>query len=1415
MSDTADPAMIEEETAVAEPSGKPRRNWPRYLLTRLAVVLGGLVLLAALAVFLLDTSPGRRFVADQIRELEFENGMQIEVGRIEGSLYGEMILHDLSVKDPKGEFLFSPEVRVDWSPFKYLDNHVDIESATAQRMVLRRVPEFNEVPETDDPLLPDLDIDIGNLRVDRFIVEAPVTGVERIGTLAGSAKIASGRAQVLVNARTLAGAGTNGGDSIALKLDAVPEANRLAIDAKVNAPGDGVIAALSGLTDGLVLDLNGRGDWAKWDGTFDANYGNAKLADLDVGFREGTVLAKGPLRPSRLIGGAYEELLGPVTNLDMAAELDERAATLNGSLANDAFRLGVNGPIDLSDNTFGGLKLAFALLRPSALAENLSGSGLRAMLTLDGAFANPVIDYALNANRIVMNDMGVERLSATGEARIDPDRILIPVSASAARITGLDTVAGGRLTNVRLDGDVAIAGARVLSDNMRIRSDRIDAEAVLLANLDTGLYTGAIDGRIDNYRLESVGIFNIDSDVDLETTPRGFALAGKVRARSTQLLNSSLSEYLGGNFVASSDVRYRDDGSVRFDNLRLEAPLLRVVDGGGSWSPDGRIQLAADARSTQYGRVAVQVAGTLDNPDARIRADSPNFGIGLANVDARIRGARGGYRLDVTGDTDYGPLTADVTLGTGAVTSLQINSANLAGVDFAGNLRQTRAGPFAGRLTAEGNGVGGVINLGAAGSAQSADFNLRARNAVFPGAAGLSIGSAIIDGRAVLYDTPQIVADVQLADTQYGGFDFNAVRAVVDYQGGTGSAKALFEGRSGVPFRAAINARMRPDLWRVAMDGKVRGIDFKTATPARVIPGSGGYELLPTKIDFGGGNIKLAGKYGPGLVIQSRLERIDLALANAFMPGLGLGGRASGSFDFAQPTSAAFPRADARLRIDDMTRTTAALVSEPVDINFVGKLLSDGGEARAVFRQRGSVIGRMRASLRPLGAGAGDWTTRLMQAPLAGGIRYNGPAEAVWSLSGVVDQSLSGPIGIAADFSGRVATPQLAGIVRSKSLTYENHTYGTRLSNMALEGRFQGTRLQVERLQATAGAGTMNASGYISLASEQGYPMDLAVELQNARLAESDALATRATGQLRLTKSRGQAALLSGQIRLPETRYQIVREGAAQVPQLTGVRFKPPKGRQRITGEEPAEPITSVFQTVRLDIDVTADERLYVSGMGLESEWSANFNVSGTSSAPRLAGEVTLVRGTLGFAGKSFELTQGRIGFTGGNEINPTLAITASEDVEDVQVNVNISGRAYDPQIAFSSVPGLPQDEIMARILFGSSIANLSAIQAVQLASSLNTLRGSGGGLNPLGKLRSAAGVDRLRILGPDEDSGRGTALAAGQYLTDDIYVELITDARGFTATQLEVAVTPWLSVLSQAGGSGLTNAAVRVRKNY
>ncbi|MBL9066172.1 MAG: translocation/assembly module TamB domain-containing protein [Sphingopyxis sp.] len=1409
--------MADEAPLAAEASqAATPRNWAMTILRWIGLSLLGLILLFALFLVGLNSDAGRRFVVTQIEKYEFENGMKIGIGRLDGSLYGRMVIRNFTLSDPEGVFLTSPEVRVDWRPIRYLANHIDVRSATAATMTMRKLPAFKPVPDTGEPLLPDLDIDVGTLRVDRFIFEAPVAGERQEAMVAGKIAIADRRAQVIANAETIRAKAK--GDTLKLALDAVPEANRLAVTLDVNAPQGGVLAAMGGFKEPLTAKLDGRGDWKAWNGNLTANLGAAPLARVALTGRDGTFTAKGSAQASRLLTGPIADMLGATTAIDLTARMNARKADIDGRLSSDVAQLGVSGGVDLGANRYDGLQLAVNILRPGAIAPALRANGLRATATLDGAFALPTVAYQANANSLAVNDIIVEGVSLAGKARVDADQIFIPVAGRAARIRGLDTVAGGTLVSVRLDGDLAYSQGRLLSDNLRLRSPRIDARAIVIADLNKGFYTGAIDGRVNDYRIESVGIFDIDTDADLKTVPRGgFEIVGNVRARSTRLFNSGVRDFLGGNATASSAVRYGTDGIVRFSGLRLSAPRLRVTGGQGSYAPNGQIRLTARANSNDYGPVGVQLAGTISNPRAVVTAERPGLGIGLANLVARVNGAPKGYRLAATGDTDYGPLSADVVLLTAAgPLTIDVERGDLSGIGFSGRLVRSDAGPFVGQLTAAGQGLGGLVRLSAAGPHQAAAINVRANDVVLPGPARLAVGSAIVDADVTLYDTPHVVADIQIAETRIREYDIAVGRVKIDYRGGRGKAQALVEGTSGVPFRIAGNADLTPELWRASVQGRATGINFRTTSPARIIPGADGYELLPTVVNLGrGSSARVAGRFGDGIMIQSRLERVNMAILNAVYPDMGLGGRATGSLDFEQANADAFPRADARLTITGFTRTTAASVSQPVDVNFAGKLLSDGGEARAVMRKRGSVIGRMQASLRPLGPGAGDWTTRLRAAPLGGGIRYNGPAETLYSFFGPADQHVSGPVAVAADFGCSVADPCLSGVVRGKDMVYENQTYGTRLTKMVVNGRFTGNRLEIDQLTATAGDGSVQAKGYISLAQADGYPMNIAMTLDNARLARSENIAARATGNLTLEKVAGQTALLSGSLRLPETRYRIIREGAAQVPVLTGVRRKPPAGRSRISGDGLAAVGGSLFDLIRLDIAMKAPDEIYVTGMGLESEWQADIVLRGTTEAPRVTGEIELVRGTLGFAGRSFELLEGRVTFPTGDAFDPAIRLLASDTIETVTVNVSVSGRASNPQIAFSSVPGLPQDEIVSRILFGDSITTLSPLQAVQLASSLNTLSSGGGGLSPLGALQSATGIDRLRVLGPDDTVGRGTALAAGQYITKDIYLEVITDARGYTATQLEISLTPALSLLSQAGGSGQSNLSIRYRKDY
>jgi translocation and assembly module TamB len=182
-----------------------------------------------------------------------------------------------------------------------------------------------------------------------------------------------------------------------------------------------------------------------------------------------------------------------------------------------------------------------------------------------------------------------------------------------------------------------------------------------------------------------------------------------------------------------------------------------------------------------------------------------------------------------------------------------------------------------------------------------------------------------------------------------------------------------------------------------------------------------------------------------------------------------------------------------------------------------------------------------------------------------------------------------------------------------------------------------------------------------------------------------------------------------------------------------------------------------------------------------------DIRLRGTTANPQIFGSADLVRGGYEFAGKRFDLTRGRIRFAGEVPIDPRLDIAASGDANGVSATITITGSGMKPVIAFSSTPSLPEEELLSRLLFGSSITQISAPEAVQLAAALASLRG-GGGLDPINKLRSAIGLDRLRILNADASIPRGTSVAAGKYLGRKFFVELVTDGRGYNATSVEFA---------------------------
>jgi translocation and assembly module TamB len=156
--------------------------WAR-ILKWLGIAVGALAILVVLALFGVNTGPGRGALARYLSGYTLANGLNIQVGRIDGSIYGAMTLRDVKVRDAKGVFAESPAISVDWRPFAFARNHADIRSATSPLIRVLRLPALK--PSTtptpkNQPLLPDMDIDVNRLAIDRLELAQGVAGAAHI-----------------------------------------------------------------------------------------------------------------------------------------------------------------------------------------------------------------------------------------------------------------------------------------------------------------------------------------------------------------------------------------------------------------------------------------------------------------------------------------------------------------------------------------------------------------------------------------------------------------------------------------------------------------------------------------------------------------------------------------------------------------------------------------------------------------------------------------------------------------------------------------------------------------------------------------------------------------------------------------------------------------------------------------------------------------------------------------------------------------------------------------------------------------------------------------------------------------------------------------------------------------------------------
>ncbi len=1373
----------------------------RPMVRRIAWAVGALIsVLAAIVVVirvLAMTEPGRGFVERRI-EAAAPAGQTIAIDGLDGDLLGGFELARVTVSDAEGVWLTAESVKADWRPWSLTGGALRVASLSADRIAVDRRPVIPEAPASEggggSPIRAGA---LDELVLDRIELAEGVAGREAVFSLEGRGAFEG--ATGLLDLALTPEAGE--GDRLDVELD-WGRRSPLAGRAVLSGPAGGLFASLAGLADDQRIDavLTGDGDFDRWAAVADVRIDGEQIIDgeADRERDEATLRLDLSLAGHPVLADLKDRLGGEVA---VTARLDlenPAAAPLQLEAVAEAVTVSFDGPLDLEDL---GLAADASVKIESGAPMRLSGfdGGSVERVVLEGQLSPQDRGGVIFVGDLALRNARFEAWRAAaggGDFAIiyDQDDVRVDLELESERVRGPAGLAAD-IAGDHPSVDVAIRypldGGALRINESRVSGAGGSATAQGRVDLETGLaeLEGEVRlrGRIvelgEASRLR--GRWRVDQASSQET------LFGFDGALSRYEQPEALRPWLGETVELTLAGALRG-GDTLVERAEATSGALRF-NAAGRIAANGDLALTAglDAGPGPVGPLAV--SSTTATATLRGPVDDLTIAAMVAAPSVEAGGER--YRA-VDLRADIGLRDGDVS-GTGRLSADHPTAPILASAGFGlSSKSRWRIDDLAanwGPLTLKGAATGGREGLG----------DLVAELLV-SGSAPLGLPFGDIDG------TAQLTGEIVEIDGTVTDLVLGALRADRARFGARGPIEAVeITGR--LEGRATLNGLEREAL--VDVNGEVSGLGgetvearltatsnvgrfgFETKDPLALVSGPDGLELAGEVAGFGGALQMDARLSSDAARLTASLSDMSAAEVLEFIGSQPLDGVVSGEAAFAGEGDIFEGTASVSLSGLVVPEGEAPPLDALIEADLTGDVLTVdietlGDDLRIAASARTAVA----ASAAPLSIAFNPDAAVKVQASADGEIG------TLAALALPEDIRANGRIDADLDGEWPLERGGLTGAASLAGGAFEHGGLGLRLEEIETALRFDGQVVEVVSASA-AGAygGELTASGGLRLdGSGLGE-----VAITGDRLAAVKRREARATvsGDLAFSSRREGVALI-GDLVIDRADIDLNALPSGGGRPTVDVRFPS-------EDEPPPPPADEAMSS--LDVRIRAPGRIFAEGQGLDAELSIDARVTGSFADPAISGEAGIVRGSYSLATQRFEFDDSEIRFD-GDPSQAALDIRAERTNADITAFVEISGTPERPRIELSSSPSLPEDEILSRLLFGRSPAQLSPIEAARLGVAVASLAAGGGGFNPIGSLENITGIDRIDVA---QTASGATSISTGKYIAPNVYVEVRNTTDGDPAVGLEWTPFNNVEVGAEVGSNNDQRFTVQWTRDY
>ncbi len=301
-------------------------------------------------------------------------------------------------------------------------------------------------------------------------------------------------------------------------------------------------------------------------------------------------------------------------------------------------------------------------------------------------------------------------------------------------------------------------------------------------------------------------------------------------------------------------------------------------------------------------------------------------------------------------------------------------------------------------------------------------------------------------------------------------------------------------------------------------------------------------------------------------------------------------------------------------------------------------------------------------------------------------------------------EELNGAARLSATFRGPFNKPEILGNANLNDVFFKFKNFPHAFERVESSIVFSHSKVLIEEIKGQIAGGQFAGLGSIQIQGPEDLPTLVNVKFDGVSLQIPEKV--KSSGSADLTFSgKWFPFLISGTYNISYASYERELNADSDMLSVRQSLYLPKSLKEQIN-----DPLA-------FDLALVLNRPATIKNSQVDGTATGQLQFKGTTSNPILIGKLNLEKSSkLIFKDKVFDLQTGSILFSNPSEINPDLYITAQSRVNEFDVSLLVQGAAKNPSIKLSSVPPMPETEIISLLALGITSSRLERSNSGQQA---------------------------------------------------------------------------------------------------